>query len=160
MDPRWSLFPTWIPTFVGMTIGDGDDIMNYYLLTIRSSQETAIFTTKADYQYCLRRLSKLRHDYQLDIRGFCLMPDYLKLVLDFNTSGINKELFALCPDDQRVAWKKIKDVLPKSKFLKGQCVRIADRRRLEDVLKYMESEPVRAGIVASSEKYKFCSAYH
>jgi REP element-mobilizing transposase RayT len=134
--------------------------MNLYLLTIRSSQETAMFATRADYQYCLHRLSKLKHDYQLDIRGFCLMPDYLKLVLDFNTSEINKELVVLCPNDQLVVWKNIKKILPKSRLLKGQCVRIADRRRLEDVLKYMECEPVWAGIVSSSEKYRFCSAYH
>ena len=134
--------------------------INLYLLTIRSPRKTAMFATKADYQYCLQRLSKLKHDYQVDIRGFCLTPNYLKLVLGLNASEINKELVVLCPSDQLVVWKKIKNILPRSRLLKGQCVRIADHRRLKDVLEYMECESVQAGIVPAAREYRYCSSYH
>lgn len=133
--------------------------MDYYLLRVRSSKETAMFATTADYKRCLLMLACLKNEYQFDIRGFCLMPDYLKLVISLDHCEINKELAVLNKDDQLFAWKKILSIFPKAMPVKGQCIRIADRRRLADVLKYIEYEPVRAGIVNTAREYQYCSAY-
>ena len=133
--------------------------MNYYLLTIRSSQEAAMFNTSADYQHCLDMLSALKDEYRFDIRGYCFMPDYLKLVIGLDPSNFNAESEIFCPDGQMPAWKKIVKTFPKLMPLRGQCIRIADRRRLLNVLKYIECEPVQAGIVDSPVKYRYSSAY-
>ena len=133
--------------------------MNYFLITIRSSQENAIFTTKADYQHCLRMISRLKDEYRFDIRGYCFMPDYFKLVVGLNPSDLDlaSEIFYL--DDQIPAWKKIVKIFPVRVLIKGQCIRIADRRRLVNVINYIEYEPVRAGIVDSVGQYRCSSAY-
>src|SRR5689334_3007146 len=108
--------------------------MNYYLLTIRSTQETAMFATTADYKRCLFMFACLKNEYKFDIKGFCLMPDYFKLVVSLDHSQIDKELAVLCKDDRVFVWKKIADFFPNVMSLKGQCIRIADRKRLLDIL--------------------------
>ena len=133
--------------------------MNFYLLTIRPSQEKTMFTTKADYQHCLDMLSCLKDKYQLDIRGYCFMPNYFKLVIGLDSSDFNTGSEIFCPDDQMPTWKKIIKAFPKRMPLKGQCIRIADRRRLLNVINYIECEPVRAGIVDSISQYRYSSAY-
>ncbi len=133
--------------------------MNYYLLRVRSSQETAIFATTADYKRCLLMLACLKNEYQFDIRGFCLMPDYFKLVISLDPREFSTELTVLSKNDRLFFWKKLSSILPTAMPVKGQCIRIADNRRLVDVLKYIEREPVRAGIVNTPQEYKYCSAY-
>lgn len=133
--------------------------MNFYLLTIRSSKDISIFDTAEDYQNCLRMFTYLKNDYNVDIRGFCLMPHFLKLVIGLNPFEVNKKLSVLCKDDRLFAWQKITGVFPQSMSLMGQCVRITDRKRLSDVLEYIECEPVRAGLVEHSEEYPFSSAH-
>jgi len=118
-----------------------------------------MFAAAADYKHCLSAFLYLQSEYGFDIRGFCLMPDYLKFVISLDACEISKELVVLGKDDKLFVWKKIVNIFPKAMPLKGQCVRIADCKRLLDVLQYIESEPVRAGIVASCEQYRFSSAY-
>ncbi len=132
--------------------------MNYYLLIIRTTQESAIFTKEADYERCLNEVFSLKDKCGFDIRGFCLMPDYIKLVVGLNEEYA--EVTVLTEDHPMELWENIINIFPKQKIFKGQSVRIADERCMANVLEYIELEPVRSGITDSSKTYRFCSAYY
>lgn len=131
--------------------------MNFYLINVRSGSNEPIFDANADY---LSVFSRLKSECDMDVKAYCLMPEYLKFIAELKTTRLNHDIQWLDENAQFYFWKKMTQLLPTRQSLRAQCVRIDPVHRLQELTRYIENEPVRAGIVRAAKNYKFCSAYH
>src|SRR5690348_9487221 len=56
-------------------------------LTIRGCREQSIFLFPSDYENYFKLLNKFKMKFGIKIYGFCLMPDYVHIVLQADDPG-------------------------------------------------------------------------
>lgn len=116
-----------------------------------------VFFSSQDYQVYLRLLKQYSSRHEVQILGFCVMPNHVNLVM--------------VPDEEDSLGKTMRDVNGfyaryRSAIKPGQGPMwhngffsyAFERTFLSDVISYVELDPVRAGIVRSAEDYMWSSA--
>ena len=132
--------------------------MTYYLLIIRSIEREPMLRSLGDHQRCLRTIKKIKSDGLLDIKAYCVMPFYVKLVVGSHSSEV-KEDIVLLDDNTDFVWKYFKTFFPGVSSFQSHCIKISSPHRITELIHYIECAPVRAGIVREARLYQYSSAY-
>ena len=123
----------------------------------RGNNKTPIFLEMKDYQYFLEVLqeAKLKHPCQL--YGYCLMPNHFHLIINPQPTG-NVSLFMKLVGGKYVRYFNKKygrtGTLWENRF---RSFLIGGEHYFIRCLRYVETNPVRAGLVKLPESYQWSS---
>ncbi len=142
----------------------------------RGNDKMNIFNGAADYSFFLLRLlqnlgkepilSSGRGSYVIkelpkeafDLFNFCLMPNHFHLLIKQNTDlPVSRLLRKLCTSYSKYFNKKHDRVgtLFQDQF---KAVRVEKDEDLLRIMKYIDDNPVKAGLVHSPKEYPYCGA--
>jgi len=133
---------------------------NYYHIMNRGNNGLVIFTCDEDCRYYLERLSDLRSDHPLEIIHYCLMSTHTHMLVKI-TKKTNFSLFSKRLNLSYANYYKRNYGLT-GHFWQGRFKSqiISKDNYFMQCGKYIELNPVRAGIVEKPEDYEFSSYRH
>jgi putative transposase len=128
-------------------------------VTQRGNYEQAVFEEEADYRRYLARLRECADRYQVEVWAYCLMPNHVHFVCVPKAEGALAHTFNAL--HMRYAQyfhgkRGVTGHLWKGRFL--SC--ILDERSVFEEVRFIENNPVRAGVVEKAEDYPWSSARH
>lgn len=126
-------------------------------VTQRGNYQQAVFNIERDYKYYIGLLKKYAEEYLLSILSFCLMPNHVHFICIptdkdslANTFKITHMAYAQYLNKRN----NIKGHLWQGRFFSS----ILDEGYLYAALRYVENNPVRAGLVKAPWEWKWSSA--
>ena len=126
-------------------------------ITQRGNARRAVFFTRADRQVYLGLLKQYAELYALDVLGYCLMTNHVHLVVTpLACTSLGKTLreVNMRYSQYRNAIEQANGHLWQARFYSCPI----DPTRLDTVMRYVELNPVKAGIVTEAERYPWSSA--
>lgn len=129
----------------------------HHIVQRGTRKQKTFFSTK-DYSLYLKLLFKYSSEYRLEILAYCLMPNHIHLVaiplskesLSFAV-GRTHQLYAL-QINKREGWQ---GHLWQERFFSLPL----DQSHLNQCVKYVHLNPVKAGLVKTSQEYRWSSAW-
>ncbi|MCX6118106.1 MAG: transposase [Proteobacteria bacterium] len=125
-------------------------------ITQRGNRRQTTFFIQDDYVFYLRNLEQLSETYNVQVVAYCLMPNHVHLLL---VPPNQKSLITVVKNlheqysrylNDRLGWK---GCLWQGRFF---SVPMSDQH-FEKCIKYIEENPVRAGLVMNAFDYKWVS---
>ena len=129
----------------------------HYHITNRGLAKKNIFLEDDDYKWFLDKMFHFRRKYDIEIIGYCLMPNHFHLVIrpNKNAGGIKfmKALQASHSVRFNSKWNR------KGQLFEGRyhLEPIKDQRHLINTIKYIINNPVKAGLVKKPEDWPYLS---
>jgi len=128
-------------------------------VTQRGNYEQTVFEQECDFQRYLGWLRDCADRYHVEVWAYCLMPNHVHFVCVPKTEGALARTFNTL--HMRYAQyfhskKRVTGHLWKGRFL--SCI-LDDRSVFEEV-RFIETNPIRAGLVDRAEDYLWSSARH
>ena len=126
-------------------------------VTQRGNYQQTVFYTERDYKYYLELLKKYIQEYSLSILSFCLMPNHVHFIC----IPANKNSLANTFKTTHMLYAQY---LNKRNNLKGHLWQgrffssILDEKYLYAAVRYVESNPARAGLVEKPWYWRWSSA--
>ena len=128
-----------------------------YHINTRGNQRQRVFKVVSDYEKYIAQLKRFKKKYKFKLYGYCLMPNHVHLVGETEQKGnLAKFMHGLTRSYTiyfNRTYQKVEHLWQgrfKSKII------IKDIYLL-NCINYIELNPVRAGIVASPEAYRWSS---
>lgn len=128
-----------------------------YHVINRGNNRQDVFRDNEDFEIFLKTIKKFKEKYAFKIYGYCLMNNHVHLILEPTIKNtLSKIIQSITLSHIRLYHKKYRSSghLWQGRF-KNPIIQ-ADEYLLES-LRYVELNPVRAGIVRSPEDYPFSS---
>ena len=126
-------------------------------ITQKGNYQQAVFDSEEDYIQYLQWLKDYCHKYSLKIWAYCLMSNHVHFIgVPMKNYSLSRTLNTLHMRYSQYfnQKKKVKGHLWQGRFY--SCV--LDERHLYAAIRYVENNPVRAGIVEKPYEYKWSSA--
>lgn len=128
-----------------------------YHITQRGNRRERIFFLKQDYQQYLNWLKEYADEAGLKVYAYCLMTNHVHLVVMPEDSDALAQVFK--PLHMRYAQRINRQRHWKGHLWQGRFFSTAlDENYLLTAVRYVECNPVRAGMVERAEDYKYSSA--
>lgn len=128
-----------------------------YHVVHRSNQQLTLFESEGDRRYYLRLLSSLAKQHQVRIGGFCLMSNHVHFaVVPECAKGVSRCFGQL--------HKRYSEALNARRARRGSCWEgrfyscQMDERHAWNALRYIERNPVAAGLVKDATDWPWSSA--
>jgi putative transposase len=124
----------------------------------RGHNRKAVFVTDKDRISCLDTLRELREDLELKVYGYCLMTNHVHLIIDPGRDAANLSLLM-----KRLAGRHTRRINRLERKTgtswegRFKCSPIESDRYLLACTRYVDLNPVRAGMVAKPEHYPWSS---
>ncbi|MCB2211919.1 transposase [bacterium] len=127
-----------------------------YHITHRGKNKEKVFFNKLDYFKYLEILSNNCKKYRIDVWAYCLMPNHIHLIVSAESAG-SVSLTIQQTTRSYTYWRKIQD---KSKVNWDQRFHSIpmDEKHLLYAARYIEQNPMRAGLVSRPEEWLYSSA--
>jgi len=126
-------------------------------ITQRGNYQQQVFYTQQDYRFYLKLLRKYSKEYGISILSFCLMPNHVHFICIpkykdslANTFKVTHMLYAQYLNKKN----NLKGHLWQGRFFSS----ILDSKYLYTAVRYIERNPVRAGLVKEPWDWKWSSA--
>jgi len=126
-------------------------------VTHRGNRRTDIFREKTDYHFYLDKLSDYLEKYRIRLYSYCLMTNHVHLIpVPDSRDALSRGLHDLhgCYADYFNRKYCLKGHLWQGRFY--SCV--LDDSHLWNAIRYVERNPVRSGLVAEADRYRWSSA--
>jgi putative transposase len=126
-------------------------------VTQRGNHRAQVFFSDADHQTYLALLREYTTDHQVAVLAYCLMPNHVHLVV---VPAAKESL----PRSLRHVHVRYAQRLNRQRDWKGHLwqgryfASVLDERHCWAAIRYVERNPVRAGMVATAESYPWSSA--
>ena len=126
-------------------------------ITQRGNRRQQTFFCEEDYAAYIKLLAVQCHKHEVEIWSYCLMPNHIHLIAVPKTSA---QLRLAIGEAHRVYTKRINKRMDWRGYLwQGRFASVAmDQTHLIAAAKYVELNPVTAGLVDWPEKWKWSSA--
>ena len=123
----------------------------------RGNNRQSIFFEKEDYDYFLGRLKQLSRENGVEIGSYCLMTNHIHLLTYPATeAGMIKCMKMVCQHYTQYVNKKYKRT---GKLWENRYkIHWVDPEREWVLARYIEKNPLRAGLVRQAEEYPYSSA--
>lgn len=124
----------------------------------RGNRKMQVFFKDNDYQFYIDLLEEWCNKMNIDIWAYCLMPNHVHLVLvPRDTQGLSRALSQVHQRYTRMINKREdwSGYLWQGRFLSY----VMDESYALSAVRYVELNPVVAGLVKQAEDYKWSSAY-
>jgi putative transposase len=124
----------------------------------RGHDRNAVFVEHRDYEYYLANLVKLSSHYDIGVHAYCLMTNHVHLILVPHAKGIDiSKLMKRLSARQGRRVNRLEDRIGTIWSGRFKSSVIETDRYLMACLRYVELNPVRAGIVSTPEEYSWSS---
>ena len=126
-------------------------------ITQRGNYRQTVFSDDSDYEFYLERLTEYRKKYRLSILAYCLMPNHVHFVAIPEEENSFAKTFNACHMRYAHYFNRKNHVtghLWQGRFY--SCV--LDDNHLYTAVRYIENNPVRAGLVKKPWEWKWSSA--
>lgn len=126
-------------------------------ITQRGNYKQKVFTSNKDYKFYLEHLNRYQCRYSLSILAYCLMPNHVHFV------AVPKKEHSLAKT-LNVCHMRYAHYFNKKNNLTGHLWQgrfyscILDDKHLYAAIRYVENNPVRAGLVKKAGEWKWSSA--
>ncbi len=126
-------------------------------VTQRGNYQQRVFFTKADYSFYLSLVRKNSREHQLVILAFCLMPNHVHFICVPSGEDSLANVF-------KITHMTYSQYMNKKKGLKGHLWQgrffssVLDEIYLYSAMRYVERNPVRAGLVKRAWDWEWSSA--
>jgi len=127
-------------------------------VTQRGNYQQTVFKTEMDYKNYINLLKKYMSEYSLSILSFCLMPNHVhSICIPHNESSLANtfKLTHMVYSQYFNKKNNVKGHLWQSRFFSS----ILDEKYLYAAVRYVERNPVRAGLANKPWDWKWSSAY-
>jgi putative transposase len=125
-----------------------------YHVIVRGNQRQKTFTSDSDYQAYIERLARYRKKYDYVLHAYCLMPNHVHLLVESSEHPLAKFMQGLQQSYSQyfnLRHRKTGHVF-EGRYKAIICQK--DEYLLE-LIRYIHLNPVRAGLVRSSERYRY-----
>lgn len=130
----------------------------YHVLN-RGNCRMTIFSKPGDYRAFLKLIEEGRQRTGMRILGFCLMPNHWHMVLwPVEDGDLSRFLGWVCTTHVR-RWREHREKVGEGHLYQGRFkdFPVADDIHLLTVLRYVEANPLRAGLVRRAEDWPWSS---
>jgi REP element-mobilizing transposase RayT len=130
----------------------------YYHIINRGVERRNIYLEPQDYDFFLDLLLKLSKDYEITIHAFCLMTNHYHLLIETKQTNLSKALQFINDKYSKYFNKKY----ARSGHLwqgRYKSYPLFDDAHFWIVAKYIERNPIKAGIVKQVDLYKYQSFF-
>ncbi len=133
------------------------DVVGYYHVLNRGVERRAIFLDDCDYDYFMSLLGELRTLYNFHIHAYCLMSNHYHLLLENKNNNLSLILKQLNHRYTLYFNKKYNRVgtLWQGRF---KSWFVYDEHYFNELVKYIEYNPIKAGIAKSVGEYRWATA--
>ena len=125
-----------------------------YHVIVRGNQRQKIFTSDSDYQAYVERLARYRKKYDYKLHAYCLMPNHVHLLVESSQHPLAKLMQGLQQSYSQYFNLKHRKT---GHVFEGRYKAILCEKDpyLLQLIRYIHLNPVRAGMVASPERYRY-----
>lgn len=141
-----------MPRFARQPSGTG-----YYHILTRGNNRMGIFSIDRDYQTYLEVLARYKQQFSWELHHFCLMPNHVHLLVHIEEFRVLKKIMQ---GINQVYEKYFRKRYQHSGHLwqgRYKSIPIESDEYLLECARYIERNPVRAGIVEDSGEYPWSS---
>lgn len=133
---------------------------SYYHVFTRGNDRKQIFKKDADYQVFLSIIRKYLGKFQIAITNYCLMPNHLHLLVFIEMGGelskFMKAILQVYANYHRKEYDSI-GFLYQNRF---KSLLIKEESYLMECARYIERNPLRAGLVSDIFSWPWSSFFH
>ena len=130
----------------------------YHVLN-RGNNRQVIFAQDNDYQHYLKILKKYKEKFQFKIFAFCLMTNHVHLLIKTSSQGTVSNIMKAVTIAHTMYYHHKYNASGHVWQGRFKSPLVSDDEYLLTLMRYIEQNPVRAGIVTRPEEYLF-SSYH
>lgn len=125
-------------------------------VTSRGSEKREIFLETRDYERYLGRLSQLKAKLSFKLYSYCLMPNHIHLLIEVKDNPLSKIMQVIQTGHAMFFNKKYNHV---GYVFQGRYrwLLVEKESYLLELIRYINLNPIRAGIVERVEDWEFCS---
>lgn len=130
----------------------------YYHVISRGVERRKVFLDDDDFEQFLGLLSSVKEQYSMDVHAFCLMNNHYHLLIETHIKNISEAMRYL--NSQYSAWFNRK--YKRSGHLwqgRYKSYYLYDEKHFWTVAKYIERNPLVAGMVTDVNAYRYQSLY-
>jgi putative transposase len=138
------------------------DVGEYiYHVINRATARVQIFYTEEDYNLFELVLEEAQVKFGMRILGYCIMPNHWHLILHTRVDGEISKFMKWLTGTHTQRWHAIHGTAGAGHIYQGRykSIIVQDNKYFIDLLRYVESNPLRANLVAKAEEWKWCSLY-
>jgi putative transposase len=129
-------------------------------ITQRGNYKQKTFTGKVDYKWYLKLVKKYSSEYELSLLAYCLMPNHVHFIVIPKNADSLAKTFGVCHTLYSQYYNK-KNLLTGHLWQGRFYSCVLDEKHLYAVIRYVETNPVRAELVRRPEDWEWSSAgYH
>jgi REP-associated tyrosine transposase len=126
-----------------------------YHVIVRGNQRQKTFTSESDYLAYIERLARYRKKYDYVLHAYCLMPNHVHLLVESSEQPLAKFMQGL--QQSYSQYFNVKHHKTGHLF-EGRYKAIICQKDeyLLELIRYIHLNPVRAGMVKTPERYRYC----
>jgi putative transposase len=138
------------------------DLAGYtYHIINRASGRVPIFKTQKDFLQFEQVLAEAKERIDIDINAFCVMPNHFHMALRPKRDGDLQEFMGWFTKTQTQRWHVDHDTVGHGHLYQGRykSLMVNTDDYYLTLMRYIEQNPLRAGLVEKADKWKWGSLY-
>lgn len=132
----------------------------FYHLYNRGNRKRLIFNDDRDHIYFLNNLFRNEDLYDLNLYGFCLMPNHYHLLicLGNDETAISKYMHK-CMTSYSMYFNKRYDLVGRLCQSPFQAVKLTSTQSIIQEIEYFKQNPVKTGLVKNPDDYRWLKIF-
>jgi putative transposase len=130
-----------------------------YHIINRSTARVQIFYIEEDYDLFELVLEEAQEKFKMRILGYCIMPNHWHLILYPETDGEISKFMKWLSGTHTQRWHAFHRTVGSGHLYQGRYKSfiVEGNKYLTDLIRYVESNPLRANLVSKAEDWKWSS---
>ena len=132
----------------------------YYHVCNRATEKRVLFRTPADFDLWIKTLREALKIFPLKVHAFCVMPNHWHMLASSPSGPTFTKAMQWLGATHAIRWRKSADSVGKGAVYQGRfrSHRVKPNQVFWVVARYIERNPVRAGLTDSPFTWKWSSA--
>jgi len=132
----------------------------YYHVCNRATEKRVLFQTPADFDLWVKTLREALEIFPLKIHAFCVMPNHWHMLASSPSGPTFTKAMQWLGATHAIRWRKRADSVGKGAVYQSRyrCHRVKPNQVFWIVARYIERNPVRAGLTESPYNWDWSSA--
>ena len=132
----------------------------FYHVCNRATEKRVLFQTPADFDLWVKTLRQGLEKYPLKIYAFCVMPNHWHLLVSSPSAKLFYKAMQWLGATHAIRWRKRAETVGKGAVYQSRyrCHGVKPNQIFWVVARYIERNPVRAGLADSPRRWEWSSA--
>ena len=148
--------------FAGMARQPRENLGNsFYHVINRGNRRFQIFENSKDYRLFENILFDAINKFSTDLLAYCLMPNHWHLMFYTHQDGELSDLMKWIGNAHTRRYHKIKGTIGTGPIYQGRFKSVAttDDEQLHSTIRYIERNPIQAGLIEKAADWRWSSAW-